>query len=55
MLTIVIVAGDVEFKQNKFLPADRQIITANPDITIVCSIWTSVVFVWIVKICGIIF
>uniref|UniRef100_A0A2N9HYA3 PPM-type phosphatase domain-containing protein n=1 Tax=Fagus sylvatica TaxID=28930 RepID=A0A2N9HYA3_FAGSY len=27
--------GDVEFKQNKFLPADRQIITANPDITIV--------------------
>ncbi|KAG0466966.1 hypothetical protein HPP92_018546 [Vanilla planifolia] len=27
--------GDMEFKQNKFLPADKQIITANPDITIV--------------------
>lgn len=28
-------AGDMEFKQNKFLPADRQIVTANPDINIV--------------------
>ncbi|MQL81661.1 hypothetical protein Taro_014127, partial [Colocasia esculenta] len=27
--------GDMEFKQNKFLPVDRQIITANPDINIV--------------------
>lgn len=25
--------GDVEFKQNKSLPAERQIVTANPDIT----------------------
>ncbi|XP_012450275.1 probable protein phosphatase 2C 60 [Gossypium raimondii] len=24
--------GDVEFKQNKFLPAEKQIVTANPDI-----------------------
>ncbi|XP_077238150.1 putative protein phosphatase 2C 11 [Tasmannia lanceolata] len=27
--------GDMEFKQNKFLPAEKQIITANPDINIV--------------------
>ncbi|XP_078443192.1 putative protein phosphatase 2C 11 [Wolffia australiana] len=27
--------GDMEFKQNKFLPADKQIVTANPDITTV--------------------
>ncbi|XP_022869222.1 probable protein phosphatase 2C 60 isoform X2 [Olea europaea var. sylvestris] len=27
--------GDMEFKQNKFLPADKQIVTANPDINIV--------------------
>lgn len=31
-------AGDVEFKQNKFLPAEKQILTCNPDINIV-SIW----------------
>lgn len=30
------VAGDMEFKQNKFLPAEKQIVTANPDINIVC-------------------
>ncbi|KAF9617122.1 hypothetical protein IFM89_034172 [Coptis chinensis] len=27
--------GDMEFKQNKFLPAEKQIITANPDINTV--------------------
>ncbi|KAF3789844.1 putative protein phosphatase 2C 58 [Nymphaea thermarum] len=27
--------GDVEFKQNKYLPAEKQIITANPDINTV--------------------
>ncbi|KAF8013326.1 hypothetical protein BT93_I1235 [Corymbia citriodora subsp. variegata] len=27
--------GDVEFKQNKFLPAEKQIVTANPDINTV--------------------
>ncbi|KAJ6743848.1 PROTEIN PHOSPHATASE 2C [Salix viminalis] len=27
--------GDVEFKQNKFLPVEKQIVTANPDINIV--------------------
>ncbi|EPS61601.1 hypothetical protein M569_13194, partial [Genlisea aurea] len=27
--------GDMEFKQNKYLPAERQIVTANPDINIV--------------------
>ncbi|PKU71821.1 probable protein phosphatase 2C 11 [Dendrobium catenatum] len=27
--------GDMEFKQNKFLPAEKQIVTANPDITVV--------------------
>lgn len=31
-------AGDVEFKQNKFLPAEKQILTCNPDINIV-SVW----------------
>ncbi|CAA3025349.1 probable phosphatase 2C 60 [Olea europaea subsp. europaea] len=28
--------GDIEFKQNKFLPAEKQIVTANPDVNIVC-------------------
>ena len=56
VFTILIVAGDVEFKQNKSLPADRQIVTANPDIKTVCGIWTSAVFVRIgVKICETIF
>ncbi|XP_051137480.1 probable protein phosphatase 2C 60 isoform X2 [Andrographis paniculata] len=27
--------GDMEFKQNKFLPPDRQIVTASPDVNIV--------------------
>lgn len=27
--------GDVEFKQNKFLPPEKQIVTANPDINVV--------------------
>ncbi|OMO61549.1 phosphatase 2C (PP2C)-like protein [Corchorus capsularis] len=27
--------GDMEFKQNKFLPAEKQIVTANPDINTV--------------------
>ncbi|KAL0916731.1 hypothetical protein M5K25_014266 [Dendrobium thyrsiflorum] len=27
--------GDMEFKQNKFLAAEKQIVTANPDITVV--------------------
>ncbi|KAJ6735619.1 PROTEIN PHOSPHATASE 2C [Salix viminalis] len=27
--------GDVEFKQNKFFPAEKQIVTANPDINTV--------------------
>ncbi|KAL2489937.1 putative protein phosphatase 2C 60 [Forsythia ovata] len=27
--------GDMEFKQNKYLPAEKQILTANPDISIV--------------------
>lgn len=29
-------AGDMEFKQNKYLPAEKQIVTANPDINTVC-------------------
>lgn len=28
-------AGDMEFKQNKFLPAEKQVVTANPDINTV--------------------
>ncbi|CAL5192337.1 unnamed protein product [Lathyrus oleraceus] len=27
--------GDMEFKQNKFLPAEKQVVTANPDINTV--------------------
>ncbi|KAH7671833.1 protein phosphatase 1G protein [Dioscorea alata] len=27
--------GDMEFKQNKFLPAEKQIVTANPDLSVV--------------------
>lgn len=30
-------AGDVEFKQNKLLPPEKQIVTANPDINTVCE------------------
>lgn len=37
------IAGDMEFKQNKFLPAEKQIVTANPDINTVC-----------INICGLI-
>lgn len=28
-------AGDMEFKQNKFLSAEKQIVTANPDVNTV--------------------
>lgn len=31
----LLAAGDVEFKQNKFLPAEKQIVTANPDLNTV--------------------
>ncbi|KAK4768997.1 hypothetical protein SAY86_027147 [Trapa natans] len=34
-LSLARAIGDMEFKQNKFLPADKQIVTANPDINIV--------------------
>ena len=30
------VAGDMEFKQNKFLPVEKQIVTADPDVNTVC-------------------
>uniref|UniRef100_A0A2C9UZ26 protein-serine/threonine phosphatase n=1 Tax=Manihot esculenta TaxID=3983 RepID=A0A2C9UZ26_MANES len=30
--------GDAEFKQNKSLPAEKQIVTANPDINTVCNV-----------------
>lgn len=29
------VAGDMEFKQNKFLPVEKQIVTADPDVNTV--------------------
>lgn len=29
------IVGDMEFKQNKFLPAEKQVVTANPDINTV--------------------
>lgn len=29
----------MEFKQNKFLPAEKQIVTANPDINTVCTLY----------------
>ena len=32
-------AGDMEFKQNKFLPAEKQIVTANPDVN---TVWVDV-------------
>jgi protein phosphatase 1G len=28
----------MEFKQNKFLPAEKQIVTANPDINVVSNL-----------------
>ena len=34
-LLISFPAGDMEFKQNKFLPAEKQVVTANPDINTV--------------------
>lgn len=30
-----LVIGDMEFKQNKFLPAESQIVTADPDVNTV--------------------
>lgn len=35
-------AGDMEFKQNKYLSAEKQIVTANPDINAVC------IFLWLI-------
>lgn len=35
MIICLYAAGDMEFKQNKFLPAEKQIVTANPDINTV--------------------
>lgn len=32
------IAGDMEFKQNKFLPPEKQIVTANPDVDTVCTL-----------------
>lgn len=32
-----IAIGDMEFKQSKFLPAEKQIVTANPDVNIVSA------------------
>lgn len=40
----LVVPGDVEFKLNKSLPAEKQIVTANPDISTVSCISTSVLF-----------
>ena len=34
-VTIFMTSGDMELKQNKALPAERQIVTADPDITMV--------------------
>ncbi|RWW11591.1 hypothetical protein GW17_00024795, partial [Ensete ventricosum] len=28
----ILKAGDMEFKQNKFLPAEKQVVTCNPDV-----------------------
>jgi hypothetical protein len=30
------ISGDMEFKQNKFFAAEKQIVTASPDISTVC-------------------
>lgn len=35
MLVFMLITGDMEFKQNKFLPAEKQIVTAYPDINTV--------------------
>lgn len=54
------VAGDVEFKLNKALPAEKQIVTANPDITTVRCISTFLAhnfcnFTWAIEPLRIIF
>ena len=36
----------MEFKQNKFLPAEKQIVTANPDVNIVSIISMLYRFLW---------
>lgn len=33
-------SGDMEMKQNKSLPPEQQIVTANPDIVTVCGTFT---------------
>lgn len=40
-LTVFMFPGDMELKQNKSLPAEKQIITADPDITTVCRTFFS--------------
>ena len=37
-------AGDVEFKQKKFLPVEKQIVTADPDINTVCDFYSLLCF-----------
>lgn len=36
ILFLPFAAGDMEFKQNKYLPVEKQIVTSNPDINAVC-------------------
>jgi len=35
----------MEFKQNKYLPAEKQIVTADPDVTSVCIAQCIILFV----------
>lgn len=36
--------GDMEFKQNKFLPSEKQIVTASPDVNTVSGLTTPLLF-----------
>lgn len=39
-----VISGDMELKQNKSLPAEKQIVTANPDIRSVSKQWLMIPF-----------
>lgn len=39
-----VISGDMELKQNKSLPAEKQIVTSNPDIRTVSKQWLMIPF-----------
>ncbi|KAL7170952.1 hypothetical protein ACSBR2_035749 [Camellia fascicularis] len=51
-MILISLIGDMEFKQNKFLPAEKQIVTANPDINTVSFVMMMILCCWHVMVSG---